>query len=158
MQLKRGGAQRGLTMIEVLVTLFVLSTGMLGVAGLQSVGILAGHASTKRSLAVIHSADIADRMRANRSAIGTYDSAVTSAGVNNNCTDTSTSSADVCTSVELAEDDIFHWKKSLQVAYVSMSPSATISVDTTLVPSMVTIDLNWTEHGEVMSYVTSLRI
>jgi type IV pilus assembly protein PilV len=158
MHLIRSRAQFGITLMEVLVTLFIVSVGLLGVAGLHSVSMFAGHTATNRSLAVLFSAEIADRMRANRGAVASYDNAITSTGSNNNCTDTASSSAGTCTPLELVQDDVFHWNNAVTEAYVNMSPVVTVTVNVATVPSVVTIVLNWTERGDVLSYVTSLRI
>lgn len=58
--------QSGATMIEVLVALFVLSVGLLGVAAMQQVSLRNSHSSQMRAQATALAYDIADRMRANR--------------------------------------------------------------------------------------------
>ena len=58
--------QGGMTLIEVLVALLVLSIGLLGVAGLQWQALRSNHGAHLRSQATILAHDIADRMRANR--------------------------------------------------------------------------------------------
>jgi type IV pilus assembly protein PilV len=57
--------QSGATMIEVLVALFVLSVGLLGVAAMQQVGLRNSHSAHLRSQATALAYDMADRMRAN---------------------------------------------------------------------------------------------
>lgn len=59
-------AVRGVSLIEVLVTVVVLSIGLLGLAGLQASGTKFNHSAYMRSQAVNLSNDMADRMRANR--------------------------------------------------------------------------------------------
>ena len=58
---------RGMTLIEILVAVVVLSIGLLGLAGLQLKGIQVNQGSTFRSQAAMLAEDIADRMRADRS-------------------------------------------------------------------------------------------
>jgi type IV pilus assembly protein PilV len=58
--------QRGMTLIEILVAIVVLSIGLLGLAGLQLKGLQVGQGSTYRWQAAILAEDIADRMRADR--------------------------------------------------------------------------------------------
>jgi type IV pilus assembly protein PilV len=58
----------GFTMIEVLVALVVLSIGLLGVAGLQIVGLKGNLSASFRTQASYLADDIIDRMRANYSA------------------------------------------------------------------------------------------
>ena len=55
----------GFTLIEVLVTLIVLSVGLLSLAGLQVFGLRTSHSASLRTQATIQSYDIIDRMRAN---------------------------------------------------------------------------------------------
>jgi type IV pilus assembly protein PilV len=57
---------RGFSMIEVLVAVIVLSIGLLGLAGLQSVGLAHNQSASLRSTASIMAYGILDSMRANR--------------------------------------------------------------------------------------------
>jgi len=57
--------QRGVSMIEMLITLVIISIGLLGVAALQSRGQLFTQGSYIVSQAVTQAYDIMDRMRAN---------------------------------------------------------------------------------------------
>lgn len=56
---------RGLTLIEVLITLIVMSVGMLGVAMLVAVAIRQGHTASLHSHAVFVAESARDRMAAN---------------------------------------------------------------------------------------------
>lgn len=58
--------QRGVGMIEVLVTLLILSIGMLGLAALQMRTLRNNQSSLERSMAVAETHAIADAMRADR--------------------------------------------------------------------------------------------
>lgn len=59
----------GFTMIEILVTLIVLSVGLLGMAAMQITGIRSTAGSTSRTQATLLINDIAERMRANITAV-----------------------------------------------------------------------------------------
>ncbi|WP_289027956.1 prepilin-type N-terminal cleavage/methylation domain-containing protein [uncultured Paraglaciecola sp.] len=65
-------AQYGLGMIEVLVTLFILSVGLLGVAYLQFVGSFTNSEALSRSQSVLVAQQLTERLRANAtfSAVG----------------------------------------------------------------------------------------
>lgn len=67
--------QSGLTMIEVLVAVLVLSIGLLGLAGLQANSLRGNHSAYIRSQAIVLAGDMMDRMRGNRNAAlnGDYD-------------------------------------------------------------------------------------
>lgn len=73
--MNRQRAERGATLIEVLVTIVVLAIGLLGMAGLQITSIQSNHSAYYRSQATILAYDISDRMRANRTVAltGSYD-------------------------------------------------------------------------------------
>lgn len=58
--------QAGATLIEVLVTMVILSVGLLGLAGLQAMSIKSNQSAYYRSQATALASDIADRMRVNR--------------------------------------------------------------------------------------------
>jgi type IV pilus assembly protein PilV len=62
----RHGAVRGMTLVEILVALVVISVGLLGVAALQLVSLRNSQGSYLRSQATALADDIIDRMRANR--------------------------------------------------------------------------------------------
>jgi len=62
---KHGQFAAGFTMVEVLVALVVLSIGLLGVAGLQIVGLKGNLSASFRTQASYLADDIIDRMRAN---------------------------------------------------------------------------------------------
>ena len=57
--------QSGFSLIEVLVTLLVLSIGLLGVAALQVVSLQYSSTSLHRSIAVIQANDLVERLWAN---------------------------------------------------------------------------------------------
>lgn len=75
-----GCTQRGASLLEVLIALFVLSIGLVGVAALQANALQANHGSLLRSQATNLAYDIGDRMRANRQEalnnayVGSFDS------------------------------------------------------------------------------------
>lgn len=73
-----GKGQNGFTLLEVLVTMVVMSLGLLGYAGLQMASLKNSASAYQRSQATILAYDMIDRMRANRSQAvgGTYNIAM----------------------------------------------------------------------------------
>lgn len=57
---------RGLTLVEILIALLVLSIGLLGLAGLQTMSLKFNTSAYHRTQATALAYDMADRMRANR--------------------------------------------------------------------------------------------
>ena len=59
--------QQGMSLIEVMVSVAILASGLLGLAALQSRSIVMNQSANYRSIAADLAADLADRVRANRS-------------------------------------------------------------------------------------------
>jgi type IV pilus assembly protein PilV len=91
--------QAGLSMVEVLVTLVLVSVGLLGIAGLQLTSVQNTNSASQRFQATLLAEEVLERMRANRSQaeVGRYDVAL---------------GADADT-VGLAQDDLSAWKLAL---------------------------------------------
>jgi len=64
---------RGFTMIEVLISILIMTLGLLGLAGLQVRAQQAELESYQRAQALILAQDMVDRINANRKAAGCYD-------------------------------------------------------------------------------------
>lgn len=96
---------RGVTMLENLVALLILSIGLLGLAGLQASTLRNGHDANLRTIAVQQARDMANRIRSNPQGVvdGKYDAieppATTPA---NECTSS-------CNADEMALFDAWQW-------------------------------------------------
>ncbi|MGZ8288566.1 MAG: type IV pilus modification protein PilV [Telluria sp.] len=66
--------QQGFSLVEVMVTMLVVSIGLLGIAGIIVNSMKNNHSSQSRSQATVLANDIIDRMRANRSTAETVPS------------------------------------------------------------------------------------
>lgn len=64
-QLRSPAAQRGFTLVEILVTVVLVSVGLLGVAALQLTTLRGNQDAYVRSQASVLAGDILDRMRVN---------------------------------------------------------------------------------------------
>jgi type IV pilus assembly protein PilV len=78
--ISRTSRQRGMTLIEILVAIVVLSIGLLGLAGLQLKGLQVSQGSTYRSQAALLAEDMADRIRADASNVNAYVGSTTPTG------------------------------------------------------------------------------
>lgn len=98
--------QRGVGLIEVLVTILVMAVGLLGLVGMQMASMKNVNNAHHRSLATIAAYDMAERMRTNPAAVkaGDYD-AMTVNG--------SESSASCCG----ASYDAYEWGESLEDSF-----------------------------------------
>lgn len=99
--------QRGVTLIEVMVTVLVLSIGLLGMAALQARLQKSEVEAYQRSQALLLLGDMANRLAVNRSNAASYPAAITTVGAGMNCpTGTAT----------LLERDASEWCRLLQGA------------------------------------------
>jgi type IV pilus assembly protein PilV len=111
--------QRGFTMVEALVTVLIFAIGLLGVIGLQTLALTSTSISNQRNDATVLALDMADRMRANLGAVRNgagngYDAATAAL---NDCRGTyagGSTAPVVCTSDQLAADDLYDWLEQIQ--------------------------------------------
>ncbi|HVL74786.1 MAG TPA: prepilin-type N-terminal cleavage/methylation domain-containing protein, partial [Noviherbaspirillum sp.] len=66
------GTQRGVSLVEALVTIVIIALGLLGLVGLQSRLQLSEIEAYQRSQAMILLEDMANRISMNRAAIANY--------------------------------------------------------------------------------------
>jgi type IV pilus assembly protein PilV len=101
--------QRGLSMIEVLIALFIVAFGLLGIAAFQSRLQTSEMESYQRSQAIILLQDMVNRINTNRTNANAYLTA-TPAGVGD------TPASDCSTLPTLAQRDLCEWSHQLQGA------------------------------------------
>ncbi len=99
----------GFTMVEVLVTLIILSIGLLGLAGLQTRSMASNHTAYLKSQASILASDMADRLRSNVVGVraGNYDDASGTSEVQETCL------AAGCSPAIMATHDTHEWNTTL---------------------------------------------
>lgn len=107
--MQRTGTQSGFTMIEVLVTLIILSLGLLGLAGMQATGLKSNHQAYMRSQATLLAYDMGDRLRANMAGVeaGAYNDIE---GIPENAANCE---AGACSPAQMAAFDAFQWNSAL---------------------------------------------
>ena len=137
----------GMTLVEALVALVVLSVGLLGVAGLQLSSLRNNHNAHLRSQATALAYDIMDRMRANRVAAR--------AGEYNVAIDGTISGATI------AATDVNAWRAALAATL----PAGEGAVDLVAGTNQVTITIQWSERvteesneDSVVEFVTTSQL
>jgi type IV pilus assembly protein PilV len=143
----RRRSQSGFTMVETLVALVVLAIGLLGIAGLLLKSLQSGRTATYRTQAVNLAADLADRIRMNRTAQLAYATQFADVEVAVPACD----GTGGCSDGDLASTDLSRWKADLnqrlpggqgQVGVVApIGPGE---------PANYTITVRWTEVGEAV--------
>lgn len=141
----------GFTLLEVLITVVVFSVGLLGLAGLQVKSLKLAQDSFSRTVATMLAEEMADRMRANRSATAlgltsAYNNPVGNSAGNPSCLgkDSSGNLIDTtCSANEMAQHDFYEWYSRIQgqsattwhPAQVAQLPSANGIVCIDLTPN-----------------------
>ena len=126
----------GLTLVEVLIALLVMSVGILGLATLQTSSINFNAEANRRTQATILAYEMADRMRANRPAAlgGAYTIAIQNP---------IPACAPPSIAGNVATQDISAWRSSL----VCRLPSGTGSI--ALTGTVFTLTVQWDDsHGQ----------
>ncbi len=124
-------SQAGTTLIEVLITVILVSVGLLGLAGLQLTTVQNTNSAAERFEATTLARDILERMRANRHAgagrrTTTWPWAAAPAGA------------------DLAGDDLDAWMDAL-----ARLPNGDGAIDvTTVTAGVVTIEVKWTDASD----------
>lgn len=109
---------RGFSLIEVLVAVFVLAIGLLGLAGLQAKSLQFNYSAYQRSQATILAYDIIDRMRAN---LGEAQASPSSYDIADNVAPSTSTNCQTnmatCTPAQMASFDLNQWKCALSTSY-----------------------------------------
>jgi type IV pilus assembly protein PilV len=119
---QRPTSSKGMTLIEVVVAMFILTTGILGAVAMQASVKKGSFDATQRSLASTLAQDILERMRSNDATLlrlnaynGTYGNGDVSATIPS---PTCLSSTTLCTWQEMVVKDLYEWEISLMGADV----------------------------------------
>jgi len=138
--------QSGFTMVEVLVALVVLAIGLLGIAALYLNSLQSGRTAIYRTQAVTLAADLADRIRMNRTAQAAYGTLFTDAEI----AVPACATTGGCTDAELAGTDLSSWKATI----AQLLPNGQGQVAVTLPvaagePANYVVTVRWAEVGEL---------
>lgn len=138
----------GFSMIEVLVTLLIVSLALLGTAGLQAYSMRLNQAGQFRSQAVFLVADLSERIEANKAqaVAGAYVLATSGAP---NAPNT-TCATGACNAAQLVAYDLSQWQNAVSRAL----PQSTWTVAQTVGgnPSTYTITVSWVDRSTDVTY------
>ncbi|MGH8562937.1 MAG: type IV pilus modification protein PilV [Gammaproteobacteria bacterium] len=133
-------------MIEVLITILIMSVGLLGIAAMQAEALKGGNDSILRSKAVVSVGDITDRIRANLAGLASYSRALSGTPVASppDCV------ANQCTAAQMATYDMSQWLAALQ-DQASGLPGAQAAIVQPAAPpagtaGLLTITVQWTDR------------
>lgn len=165
---RRLSRARGISLVEVLVALVVLSVGLLGVAALLVTSVQGTRTALYRTYAVNLVSDMADRIRANAVAGAAYAGAAAGANCQTWRDAGGVERSSNCTPAQLAADDLARWRTSVLASFPNVSaniPAATVQffAGSTTTPDRYRITIAWQEPGSeqavaVASYTHSADV
>lgn len=109
----------GFTLLEVMIAMVIFSIGLLGLAGIQATAIQNNNSAYTRTVAMQLAYNMADVLRASTTSTGeiidAFDSISTTIPASpTSCVQKNGAGAPSCTETELANFEVFHWKKRIE--------------------------------------------
>jgi type IV pilus assembly protein PilV len=143
--------QAGITLIEVLVAFFVMTVGLLGLAGMQSTSVKDGLDNAKRSQTMWLVTELVERMRANPDGLETgYITSFETSSCSTPtkmCSDSSSGDAETdCTPTEVATYDI--WEVFCGNPEANIIANSVDSLNLASISIACDIDFDEDEDGE----------
>ena len=130
--------QRGTTLIEILVTLILISVGLLGIAALQLTSLRGNQEAYVRSQASALAGDILDRMRGNQNGVQTGEYRALGA--------TTPAFNDVGTPATPGGTDMVAWQAAIDELLPGADPAGSVGVSAN--GRVVTVVIQWDERGD----------
>jgi type IV pilus assembly protein PilV len=136
------GRQQGFTLVEVMVALFVLGIGLLGILGMQNNALRSTNTAMTYTQAGFLAHDLFERMRSNRDvALSSASAYYISFGSEPSGAGLNGCIGGICTNEQLAVWDMVVWWS--QVESVMINPQAEVSLDTSTGDPVVTITMRF---------------
>jgi type IV pilus assembly protein PilV len=101
--------ERGFTMLEVLISILILSFGLLGIAGIYVAGVQNNKSASLRTIATQQAYDMADRMRANLAGLTVPLPAMPYYHLPTATATASCYTTANCTPQQMAQNDYYEW-------------------------------------------------
>jgi len=153
---------RGVSLVESMVAMLVLSIGMLGIAALYVESLRSGRSALARTQAIMLVTDMADRIRANASVANSYAKAANTAGTLLAACNGGTGT---CTPANMAANDVAIWHRMVDDRAANAASgqhglpngrgTITIAVGP---PRIVTIAVQWQEVNQTTPSSYALRV
>jgi type IV pilus assembly protein PilV len=135
----------GFTLLEVLIALCVLATGMLGVGMMLLESIRASRSALHHTAAVALAADLGERIRANRAAGDSY---ALGLGAMAGAPASECEISDACDPFQVAALDLYQWQQAVLAALPAAVTSVQVAPVSGLPASTFAISVRWAQPGD----------
>ncbi len=106
------GSQQGSSLIEVMVALFVLAIGLLGILAMQTKSMQYNQSADTYARAMFIANDIAERIRANPKKVNTYTTTTVPETAPTSCIASDFTNI-ACTDANLVSWDLYNWSQTI---------------------------------------------
>ena len=128
--------QRGVSLVESMIALLVISIGLLGIAALQITSMKQNNSALHHSQAVWIGSNMSERIRSNFGAFASY------AGIDTNTSPTQDCLASTCTIQQLVDGDAADWAIEVQNL-----PAGRGTITGNVGDTMLTVRVMWDDEG-----------
>lgn len=139
--------ERGISLFEVLITVVVVSIGLLGLAGLQFAGLRAANSAQEHTLATLLAQDIEERIKANIGGAnaGNYDLIPLPAGAVAPPAPSSDCFSAPCDTADISTFDALQWYNMINSGGPNtiILPDASILVERCAAKNNIKITIQW---------------
>ncbi len=131
-------AQSGLSLLEILITILIITIGSLGMASLQLTGLKYSSGSNTRTQASLLATSMMDRIRANKQYAIDTGNKYKLASFENNSSASKDCHVSECTAKEIAEFDVSKWLSNISrlipsgKGKIEINNSTTTPIETTM--------------------------
>lgn len=138
---------KGFTLLEVMVAMVIFAIGLLGLAGIQAVALKNNNSAYTRTVSMQLAYNMADALRASTDGTGNIIAAfapITTSipgSAPTSCVQKNGGGAPNCTNTDLANFEVYHWKKRIEKEL----PSGLGSISRT--GNIHTITIMWDDEG-----------
>ncbi len=130
-------SQRGVTLVESMIALLVISVGLLGIAALQITAMKQNTSSLNNSQAVWVAYNMSDRIRANISQFDNYKGIDTNTGYSQDCMSTT------CSNAQMLVADAQDWTTLVQ----ALPGGRGMIVGPIATPNVINVTVMWDDEG-----------
>ncbi|WP_199096605.1 type IV pilus modification protein PilV [Dyella sp. ASV21] len=145
---------QGFSLIEVLISVVIVSVGMLGVAGILLTVSRSANSNYARQQAVALTYDIVDRMRANATAASnstTSNPYIAAATAPSTTTPSPDCSSATCSATQMASFDVWQWQTKIKNSLPNGLGSVSVAAGNTNTTN-ITVTVTWNDKPAQASF------